>query len=307
MAGMDDQKPLAEWKIGILGKGGAGKTTVTVLLARWLRLLGYGVCVLDADSTNAGLAMALGISESPEPLLDYFGGMVFSGGSVTCPVDDPSPLPDAVLKLEALPDRYVGVSPDGVRLFVAGKMGDHGVGGGCDGPIGKIARDFRVHESKPNSVMLVDFKAGFEDTARGIVTDLDWVVVVVDPTPASLEMAGHMKAVVTQLQSGKLPDTRHLEDAGLIQIANRNYAEAKLQGATFVLNRVRDKETEDYLRRRLAEKKIVPTATLRDSTIVSESWLWGMPLNLASLRAGGRGIVQALETAAASLLVASGR
>jgi hypothetical protein len=43
--------------------------------------------VLDADSTNIGLAQALGIEQPPAPLLDYFGG-----GAVTYPMDDPVPL-----------------------------------------------------------------------------------------------------------------------------------------------------------------------------------------------------------------------
>ena len=291
---------LAGRKIGVFGKGGAGKSTVTVLLARVLRECGYEVCVLDADSTNAGLAQAMGIQKPPETLLDYFGGMIFSGGAVTCPVDDPTPLSGAVVSIRELSDRYSGLSPEGIRLFIAGKMGEKGVGSGCDGPIGKIARDFRVHEYEGTPVMLVDFKAGFEDTARGIVTGLDWAVVVVDPTPASLQMALHTKDMVEQLKAGKLPDTRHLENLLLIQIANRNYQEARMRGATFVLNRLRNKETENYLRRRLAEMGITPVEALREDAAVSRSWLWGDPLDLGKMREAGRRIVKDLEAAEAT-------
>ena len=90
-------------RIGIFGKGGSGKSTVAVLLAKALREVGYEVCVLDADSTNIGLSNALGIESPPAPLLEYFGGMVFSGGAVTCPVDDPAPLADADIDIEDLP------------------------------------------------------------------------------------------------------------------------------------------------------------------------------------------------------------
>jgi CO dehydrogenase nickel-insertion accessory protein CooC1 len=46
-------------RVGIVGKGGAGKSTLTVLLARRLRSRGDDVFVLDADSTNEGLGEAL--------------------------------------------------------------------------------------------------------------------------------------------------------------------------------------------------------------------------------------------------------
>ena len=50
-------------------------------------------------------------------------------------------------------------------------------------------------------VTLVDFKAGFEDSARGVLTGLDWAVVVVDPTTASLHMAVHLKRMVRKIEN----------------------------------------------------------------------------------------------------------
>ena len=76
----EQEKSLTGKRIGIFGKGGSGKSTVAVLLAKALKNAGYGVAVLDADSTNVGLPQALG-AVPPAPLLDYYGGMVFSGGA----------------------------------------------------------------------------------------------------------------------------------------------------------------------------------------------------------------------------------
>jgi CO dehydrogenase nickel-insertion accessory protein CooC1 len=63
-----NERPLDGKRIGIVGKGGAGKSTVTVLIAGVLRRRGYGVCILDADSTNVGLHQALGLSSPPASL-----------------------------------------------------------------------------------------------------------------------------------------------------------------------------------------------------------------------------------------------
>ena len=77
--------------------------------------MGYEVVLPDADSTNTGLCAALGIIRRPRSLIDCFGGMVFAGGSVTCPVDDPTPLPDAELELGQIPDEMLGLTDEGIR------------------------------------------------------------------------------------------------------------------------------------------------------------------------------------------------
>lgn len=185
-SGGSRDRPLTGLRGGVFGKGGAGKSTVVVLLARALRGRGYSVLVLDADSTNVGLAAALGAATEPEPLLAYFGGTmragallrpsVFAGGTVTCPVDDPTVLPGARMSLDALPPACVGRNGDGVYLLVAGKLGPLGPGAGCDGPVAKIARDLRVAGIGPDDVVLVDFKAGLEDSARGALPSIDWAL-----------------------------------------------------------------------------------------------------------------------------------
>jgi CO dehydrogenase maturation factor len=283
-------------RIGIFGKGGSGKSTVTVLLAKALREAGYAVCVLDADSTNIGLSKALGIESAPVPLLDHFGGMVFSGGAVTCPVDDPTPLADADIDIEDLRSEYRGRSPEGIHFFMAGKMGDKGPGAGCDGPIAKIARDFSPHFEGQQPVTIVDFKAGFEDSARGNIISLDWIVVVIDPTVAAVEMAVNMKEMVDQLKAGGLPATAHLEYPELVELAYQMYRGANIKGVLFILNRVRDDLTEQFLRDRLAEKQIKPVGVIQDIPAISMAWLMGEPLIKTSAQKEAELIVQAIET-----------
>jgi CO dehydrogenase nickel-insertion accessory protein CooC1 len=294
----EKKKVLTGKRIGVFGKGGSGKSTIVVLLARALRNHSYEVCVLDADSTNIGLHRALGIEQAPVPLLDYFGGMVFSGGLVTCPVDDPTPLPGAEISLDQLGVKHYSHNDDGILFLTAGKIGDQGPGAGCDGPVAKIARDLRVSQDGKHPVTLVDFKAGFEDSARGAVTSLDWAIVVVDPTMAAIQMAVNMRDMVDQIKAGKLPATQHLETAELIEWANRIFREAAVKDVLVVLNRVRDEEMEGYVWKKLAEKGLEPIGVIHENTSIARSWLRGTPLGATNAQEDVERVVEKLEVVA---------
>jgi len=286
--------------VGLFGKGGSGKSTVTVLLARVLRDHGYEVAVLDADSTNVGLATALGVGAAPTALVDHYGGMVFSGGPVTCPVDDPTPLPDAELVLSRPPTGVVARSAEGIALLVAGKMGGRGAGAGCDGPIAKVVRDLRLHGNGAEPVTLVDLKAGFEDSARGVLVHLDWAIAVVDPTTAAVRMAADLKRAVERLHAGLVPQTRHLADARLVEMANRLYRESRLRGVLTVLNRIPEDRTEAVLRARLLDEAIEPVAVIGEHHAIALAWLEGTVLRSAVGEREAKMIVRRLETAEAA-------
>jgi CO dehydrogenase maturation factor len=292
---IENERVLTGKRIGIFGKGGSGKSTVTALLAQALARRGYDVCVLDADSTNVGLHQALGLEMAPEPLMDYFGGAVFSGGAVTCPVDDPTLLPGAAIRLDDLPRQYAARSEDGILYLSAGKIGGQGPGAGCDGPVAKIARDLCLLDIGPHPVTLIDFKAGFEDSARGAITSLDRALVVVDPTQAAIQMAADMKAMVSQIKDGMLPATLHLENPVLVELANRLFTESAIEDVHFVLNKIEDEETEDYLRERLAEKGIHPVGAFHRHHAVTTAWLKGTALDGGDLMKEAAQVAAALE------------
>lgn len=277
MLNNSEAKILDGKRIGIFGKGGSGKSTVAVLLTRALRNQGYHVCLLDADSTNVGLSKALGFDRSPVPLLAYFGGMVFSGGAVTCPVDDPTPLHGADISLDTLSPQFF-IQENGITLLTAGKIGELGPGAGCDGPVSKIARDLIINLEKEPVVTLIDFKAGFEDSARGAITSLDWVIVIVDPTMAAIEMASDMREMVARLKALELPATMHLENPELVALANQIFTEARIKGVLSVLNKVQNPEIEKYMRKELSARSIEPIGTIYDDPSMSITWLKGTPL-----------------------------
>jgi CO dehydrogenase nickel-insertion accessory protein CooC1 len=291
----EHEKPLDGKRIGIVGKGGAGKSTVAVLVATTLRKHGYEVCLLDADSTNVGLHQVLGFDGQPTSMIDYFGGMIFSGGAVTCPVDDPTPLLGADLLLEKIPNPYLAKTENGIYLLTAGKIGDLGPGAGCDGPISKIARDLRFHSEADNLVTLIDFKAGFEDTSRGVITGLDWIIAVVDPTNAAIQMAVHMKEMIKKIQAGQPPSVEHIEDPQLAELAKKLFKEATIKGLHVVLNRIQDHEMETYIRERIEKHSLEISGVILEDPSITTHWLQGTPITNPARLEEAEKIVSALE------------
>ncbi len=183
-------KPLLGKRILVCGKGGSGKSSVITLMANELQRRDYMVVLLDGDASNpGGLArLAAGAKRGPQPLIDFFGGRE----KVTCPVDDPSPLlrlsdasqvVEAHIDLAEIPPAYF-IRKDNLLLLQVGKI--QKAYEGCDGPMSKITRDFIV---KGDYVTLIDVEAGIEHFGRGVEKHVDAVLIVVDPTFESFEIA----------------------------------------------------------------------------------------------------------------------
>jgi CO dehydrogenase nickel-insertion accessory protein CooC1 len=290
--------PLSGTRVGVFGKGGAGKSTVVVLLATALRERGYKVVVVDADSSNVGLHLALGLAREPHSLLKHFGGTVFSGGDVTCPVDDPRPLAGAEFALKRFPGKCYAENREGIGLVIAGKLGGMGPGAGCDGPVAKIARDLNIVSTSENLVTLLDLKAGFEDTARGVVTTLDQALVVVDPTVAAMELAAEMKRTVELIHAGVPPATAHLEDPDLRALARKSFRDAKIRRVLVVVNKVDGAVMEQDVRSKLARKNLTPAGVVYSDPLIAAAWLEGAKLMWTPLGHQLRRIVASLESGA---------
>ncbi|MGC9468322.1 MAG: hypothetical protein ACP5HS_07015 [Anaerolineae bacterium] len=159
----------------------------------------------------------------------------------------------------------------------------------------KIARDLKIHRRAEHPLTLVDFKAGIEDSARGVLTSLDWAIVVVDPTNASIQLAADMKQMVEQIRAGVPPATDHLQDPELVETGRRVFREAKVKGVLCVLNRVKDDEMESHLRKRLAEKHVTPIGVIHEDRSIAMAWLAGIPLETTATKAGVERIVREVE------------
>ncbi|MGH9076242.1 MAG: AAA family ATPase [Acidimicrobiales bacterium] len=103
-------------RVGVSGKGGVGKTTISAVLARTLARAGHPVVAIDCDS-DPNLGANIGIGEDGasqlRPLLDQ------SGPTRRLPADT------AVSELLA---RYGRAGPDGVTVMLAAKVEKAGFG-----------------------------------------------------------------------------------------------------------------------------------------------------------------------------------
>lgn len=220
-------------KLAVCGKGGSGKSTVVSLLAKEISRRAYDVLVVDADESNLGLHRILGIDEAPVPIMDSVGGK--KGIKEKLPPKNAAGLSrtgtaildDAAIKPADIQPPFVARA-NGVSLVSIGKI--HQAMEGCACPIGALGKEFlQKLELEEREVVLVDMEAGVEHFGRGVEAGVDGILIVVDPSFESLELAGRIHEIALQM--------------GITRIAA-------------VLNRVISQTMAERLREELARKNV---------------------------------------------------
>jgi CO dehydrogenase maturation factor len=177
-------------KIAISGKGGVGKTTIAALLVTELAHRGTGVIAIDADP-NPTLAQALGFPPGPfPPLLE-----------MSEEIEERIGTPGGFIRLNPQVDDlvgHVGRTHNGVHLIVAGGV-THG-GAGCACPQGVLLRRLLDHVVlEADEAVVVDFEAGLEHLGRRTAGAVDRMLVVADPSRASMETAGRIRRLAAEI------------------------------------------------------------------------------------------------------------
>lgn len=172
-------------KIGVVGKGGTGKTTISALLAQAYAEQGKQVVAIDTDS-NPNLAMSLGLEEqtaAEAPLVPR--RLVLGGG-------DASP--------EALLADYGVATPAGVTLLHAMRVDQAGAGCMCAGHA-SVRSLLEAALGEHTDVAVVDMEAGLEHLSRsgGTLAHVDVMLIVTEPTRKSLLTAARTVALAHEL------------------------------------------------------------------------------------------------------------
>jgi CO dehydrogenase maturation factor len=171
----------------ICGKGGAGKSAISILIARALAKTST-VYLIDADESNRRLGQMLGVS-TPKTLMEYIGGRKQLSANREKIQD---------VKLGELPSEYLGRSPEGIKLVSVGKIEEFGEGCAC--PFGTLSKILLQRLSlKPGEFVVVDAEAGVEHLGRGVEAGIDLVISVVDPTMESVSLARFVSDEVTRI------------------------------------------------------------------------------------------------------------
>ncbi len=172
-------------KLGVVGKGGVGKTTVSSLLARAYAERGRHVVAIDTDSNpNLGLSLGLSLAETEAVPVLPRAAVVGTGGTT------------AAADLIA---EYGRPTPAGTTLLSAIKVAAAGAGCTCGGHA--TVRSLLADALVDVDVTLVDMEAGLEHLSRsgGTLAHADVLLVVCDPTRKSVLTAARTSALAGEL------------------------------------------------------------------------------------------------------------
>ena len=243
-------------KIAVCGKGGSGKSVIVRLLADALHERGRRVVVVDADESNTGLHRMLGFDNPPKPLIDLLGGKqkideeieaeIRAGGTE----ETLELMRDRTeMRLADIPPEYM-FETDGIRLINIGKILIALEGCAC--PMGIVSRSFlKKLRLEPDEIAVIDLEAGVEHFGRGVETSIDCVVVVVEPSIDSLEVAEKIGELSAQ-----------------IEIAD----------VWVVLNKIASEDIADRLRNYLEKRDMTVIGVIHQNQEIFESCLDGRPI-----------------------------
>lgn len=177
--------------IAFAGKGGTGKTTTCGLFIDYLRKHGKGpILAVDADA-NSNLNEVLGVEV--EQTLGEIREII-----AHAELDDESPIPTGMSKQDyaefAFSDALL--EGDDYDLLVMGRTQGQGcycyVNGVLQNQISKYAHNYNY--------IIVDNEAGLEHISRGVLPNMDILLLVSDCSRRGVQAAGRLRAMVDELE-----------------------------------------------------------------------------------------------------------
>ncbi|HEX2027123.1 MAG TPA: AAA family ATPase [Nitriliruptorales bacterium] len=174
-------------KLGVVGKGGSGKTTVAALLVQAYTERGARVLAVDTDANpNLALSLGLDLAEADRVPVLPRSLIVGEGDGATPPAD--------------LVDRYGVSTPAGAILVHAMSVNRAAAGCMCSGHASVRSLLGAAIDGEAD-VTIVDMEAGLEHLSRsgGTLAYADVLLAVVEPTRKSIRAAARIRALAEDL------------------------------------------------------------------------------------------------------------
>ncbi len=176
--------------IAMAGKGGTGKTTLAAMILKYLRQRGQGaVLAIDADpsanlNSAVGMELEATVGDVREETAIRTGGGVIPAGMATRDYLE--------LRInEAL------VESKGLDLIAMGRP----EGPGCYCAANHVLREVVDRIAGSYRYVVIDNEAGLEHLSRRTTRDVDYLLVVSDPTVRGLVAAGRVAGLVQEVQT----------------------------------------------------------------------------------------------------------
>ena len=229
-------------KVIVAGKGGSGKSTIAVALARNAVKKGRHVVVVDADESNPGIERMLDLNTSNQSLMDTIGDRrkVFGRLKGTSSKTVQATVRSVMEKTE----------DKDLSIVQVGKI--RKAGSGCACPHGMISRDILSYPFKSGAFVVMDTEAGIEHFGRGIDDKVDTIVFVVEPSYDSMKLC---------------EETKKLADSISVNFM-------------VVLNKVDSEKVSTYIKDELAKKGIDVKITIPYDDKIFSSAMLGGPLEV---------------------------
>lgn len=173
-------------KIGVVGKGGVGKTTVSALLAATYARAGRRVVAIDTDS-NPNLGMSLGLSFEEVDAVPVLPRAIVVGTGGDRTVDE-------------VMTEYGRDTPAGPVLLSAIRVAEAGAGCTCSGHA-TVRSLLGAALDEHADVTVIDMEAGLEHLSRsgGTLAYADALLVVIEPSAKSVITAARTRELAEEL------------------------------------------------------------------------------------------------------------
>ncbi len=182
--------------IALAGKGGTGKTTIAALFIRYLCEERNGsILAIDADpSSNLNLVLGMEVEQTVGDIREEMLNLVQSSGALA------GSMPGGVSKQEYL-DYQIQmalVEDKRVDLLAMGRP----EGPGCYCAANQMLRVILDRIAANYDYVVMDNEAGMEHLSRRTTRNVDYLLLVTDPTQRGLIAAQRMCEMVPELDIG---------------------------------------------------------------------------------------------------------